>query len=184
MRCVRTYDGLGWVHYDIAYRRRAAKRKDLNWASIDTTLYNMWFTGKSRGPPTCTHCLEGHDTQSCPHGGNPLWQLLATVAHPAPSWQPQQLPVTQPHLPSSQLYQRQTGWIPARQPVSPPQAQVCGLFNAASGPRCSFHPCRFTHACSQCAGSHPRSQCSLSIGNGKRRQAFPSLPAIPKRARP
>ncbi len=66
----------------------------------------------------------------------------------------------QPPLPSSQLYQRQIGWNPARQPVSPQQAQVCGVFNAASGPRCSFHPCRYTHACSQCAGSRP---CPLSM---------------------
>ena len=41
----RTYAGQGWVTYDIAYRRRAANAKALEWGVIDFNLYNETFAG-------------------------------------------------------------------------------------------------------------------------------------------
>ena len=57
VRAHRNFEGLGWVVYDTAYRRQAAARKDLNWATIDTSLYNPLFTGRARATLRCTHCL-------------------------------------------------------------------------------------------------------------------------------
>ena len=41
----RNFEGLGGVLYNTAYHCQAAARKDLNWATIDTSLYNR--KGKS-----------------------------------------------------------------------------------------------------------------------------------------
>jgi len=37
--------------------------------------------------------------------------------------------------------------------------EVCRLYNARGGDRCSFTPCRYNHACSICMGRHPASTC-------------------------
>ena len=41
----RNFEGHGGVVYNNAYHCQAAARKDLNWATIDTSLYNR--KGKS-----------------------------------------------------------------------------------------------------------------------------------------
>ena len=37
-KCAKQYDGLGWVAYDMQYRRMAAQTK-LNWGVIDQSTY-------------------------------------------------------------------------------------------------------------------------------------------------
>ena len=37
--------------------------------------------------------------------------------------------------------------------------EVCCLFNARGGDRCSFTPCRYSHTCSICMGRHPAASC-------------------------
>ena len=44
-------------------------------------------------------------------------------------------------------------------PPTRSQGEICQLYNTRSGNRCHFNPCRFTHACSDCRGRHPVSQC-------------------------
>lgn len=43
--------------------------------------------------------------------------------------------------------------------IPPDRIELCMLFNDQRGDRCHFVPCKFTHLCSQCRGSHPRSRC-------------------------
>ena len=48
VKCAKRYDGLGWVAYDMQYRRMAAQTKSLYWGVIDQSAYAEWFTGSSK----------------------------------------------------------------------------------------------------------------------------------------
>ncbi len=65
---VRNYKSraLEWVAYDVAYRRKAAYLKRLDWAVIDHNLSATWFTGHGN-VLSCMHCLgEDHSAAACP----------------------------------------------------------------------------------------------------------------------
>ena len=47
----RTYAGHAWVTYDLAYRRRAANLKSLNWGVIDFNLYTETFACRGKAIP-------------------------------------------------------------------------------------------------------------------------------------
>lgn len=66
-----------------------------------------------------------------------------------------------PDIPSTSQYT-------ARLPTA---SKVCNLFNSRLGNMCRYNPCRYTHSCTECQGSHPRSSCHRS------------KPPPPKRAR-
>ena len=64
----RTYAGQGWVTYDIAYRRRAANTKSLEWGVIDFNLCNETFAGQAKAIPRCKFCSsELHSSDDCVH---------------------------------------------------------------------------------------------------------------------
>ena len=70
----RNFEGTAWVVYDRCYRRRAAARKSLEWAKIDTALYNEAFTGRARSVPRCQYCLSlDHADYECPASPLPAW---------------------------------------------------------------------------------------------------------------
>ena len=60
----RSFVGDGWVIYDSYYRRKAAVTKNLDWASIDFTLYNETFSGRAKALERCRHCLSEHHLSS------------------------------------------------------------------------------------------------------------------------
>ena len=45
IKASKNFEGTAWVLYDRCYRRRAAATKSLEWANIDSALYNEAFTG-------------------------------------------------------------------------------------------------------------------------------------------
>ena len=79
---VRSYKksrALEWVASDMAYRRKAAYTKSLNWAAVDLNFSAMWFSG-SGAPPSCMHCLsEMHQSSCCPRLGENIFAPLATT---------------------------------------------------------------------------------------------------------
>ena len=52
----RTYAGHAWVTYDLAYRRRAANLKSLDWGVIDFNLYTETFACRGKAIPRCKFC--------------------------------------------------------------------------------------------------------------------------------
>ena len=65
-RASRNFEGAAWASYDMAYRRQAANQHSLDWATIDTALYNEGFTRRARAIPHCRFCLvDSHESQDC-----------------------------------------------------------------------------------------------------------------------
>ena len=165
---IRSYKksrALEWVAYDMAYRRKAAYMKSLNWAVIDQNLSATWFSGAGR-PPSCMHCLsEAHTSNSCPHL---VENVLAPLATAGPQWA-----VTQWEGPKRGPPQTQQPWRPPMSQAYPPQATgpyrapqgfsdktLCGLFNSTEGQICHYgEACKFDHRCRLCGGPHPASSC-------------------------
>ena len=42
VRASRNFEGSAWASYDAAYRRQAANQKSLDWAAIDSTIYEAF----------------------------------------------------------------------------------------------------------------------------------------------
>lgn len=146
VRAHRNFEGLGWVVYDTAYRRQAAARKDLNWAIIDTSLYNTLFTGRARATLRCTHCLsQEHLPERCPLVNGPFSQMLQSAG--------------MPHTVQSTTTIGTYPTPPQQQNQNTPKPQICGLYNSNGGPRCTLRFCRFAHICSECFQDHPRMYC-------------------------
>ena len=57
--------GDGWLGYDRRFRMAAAGNPSINWAAIDTTLWNLAFSGKARSA-RCKHCFSlSHLSKDC-----------------------------------------------------------------------------------------------------------------------
>ena len=139
--------GLSWVAYDAAYRRKAACTKSLFWGSVDQYLYTVWFSNQALGP-ACISCFStDHNTDQCP----------ANTAIPFLG-QAQPIQTALPGSTAQQQPQPLMGVSPTPYHNSA-QQELCGLFNASGGSRCPYNPCKFVHACKLCQATHPASQC-------------------------
>ena len=139
LKASKNFEGTAWAIYDRCYRRQAAATKSLNWASIDSALYNEAFTGRARVIPRCRVCLsENHMEAECPDRSLPI-----------PG-----------HYSSANLslapYQSQYARQPARTGQSSFQ-EICQLFNKA---RCKAVWCRRRHTCNRCGLPHPEVVCT------------------------
>ena len=113
-------------NYYRQYRRDMFARKDPNWSTPNTRLYNEAFTGRAKIILHCPHCLsEDHVAASCPHSPNPL--LMGWVPDPCS------------HTPQGHYS------LAAPQGTSP-HREVCHNFNDN---RCRFAWCRFQHMCGE-----------------------------------
>ena len=57
--------GDGWLSYDRRFRLRAAVDPGMSWATIDTTLWNLAFSGKAKAT-RCKHCFSlSHPSADC-----------------------------------------------------------------------------------------------------------------------
>ena len=50
----RSFVGVGWVSYDICYRRKAVNRKS---GEVDFNLYDETFAKRAMAISRCSHCL-------------------------------------------------------------------------------------------------------------------------------
>jgi hypothetical protein len=136
VRASRNFEGAAWASYDAAYRRQAANKQSLDWATIDPTIYNEAFTGRARLVPRCCYCLaDTHEARECQY---------APREEPPPAKQ-----------------QRSNAWgAGPSQRQNPRAVELCELFNSPVGNRCTFKWCRFAHVCGRCKrGPHPASEC-------------------------
>ena len=119
-------------------------RKDLNWSTPNSRLYNEAFTGRAKVVPQCPHCLgDNHGGATCPHNPAPLvWGWLPDLRQLC-------VPVQQ------QLLGGHT------QPAA--DRQVSRNYNDN---RCRFSRCRFTRIAS--ARIRP---CSSHVESRHRRRA-------------
>ena len=156
--CQRSFEGMGWVLYDTAYRRRAAKQKDLNWSTIDSSL----FTDRAKTSAKCTHCLsEDHGANYCPMTNGPLTQLTRHISlniagtsskHSFFPYNAAVPPAKSGNFSGSGV--RFGSTVP----------QYCGLFNARSGPRCTYGTkCKYIHVCANFSQNHPRAFCKEGV---------------------
>ena len=159
IRCQKKFEGLSWVVYDSAYRRRAARQRDLNWAVIYSSLFNTLFTGRAKTSVKCSHCLsEDHTADEWPAANGPLAQLTRDISA-----------TTSPSYPAKHTMQPPNMIPPPKRVASPIQPKPCGLFNSNMGPRCTYgERCRYMHICSLCFKNHPKASCQrISMGNWK-----------------
>jgi len=141
IRVSREYSGLGWMHYDVLFRKQAALKGDTKWSVINPTIYARCFTGAPREAVNCELCLSTlHDAGECP-------QLVTKeVSMETRLWN-----VEEAVQSFTQLHNAQ----PVR-----PLGEVCRKQNNQG---CSYPYCRHTHVCSACGGPHPEPQCRRSI---------------------
>ena len=160
VRCHHRFEGLSWVFYDTAYRRRAAKQKDLNWSVIDSSLFNSIFTGKAKATTRCIHCLsEEHTTEHCPSAYGPLLQLTRDASV---------------NLAAS-LYSKPTPSYQATLPLQ--KFAACSTPNA--GPRCTYGKnCKFSHTCKLCGRFHPKANCPIWTSPHSLTSHSASMPSI------
>lgn len=134
VRAQRSFLGEGWVTYDTCYRRQAAVTRALDWGQVDFTLYNETFTGRAKAISRCKFCSsEHHSSNEC------MFAPETPKQSPAPK----------------QGYSR----YDRHESSHPSSSFACHLYNSRNGNRCRFSPCKFTHSCAECQGSHPASQC-------------------------
>ena len=119
--------GEGWIGYDRRFRQIAATKPNVVWAQIDTTLWNIAFSGKAISA-RCKFCFS----------------LFHTSAEG--SWAPQQ-----GSLPSGYQYLQQTPTQPFQYSRPLRRRRICMLYNNEPAPGCSFPDCRFDHICCLCA---------------------------------
>lgn len=154
IKASKNFEGTAWVIYDRCYRRRAAATRSLNWANIDSALYNESFTGRARTIARCRVCLsENHTEAECPDKSSPIPPGGGLHSNAGYSQAPYQ------------SYTRQT----ARVGQSSTQ-DICQLFNRA---RCKAVWCRRRHICNRCGLPHPEILCSANTKEGYRSRSPP-----------
>ena len=139
------YDGDGWMGYDRRFRLSAAANSTKSWASLDTTLWNLAFTGYAR-VARCKHCFcLTHASSECE------WATDASET------------VTSPPHPSTYF-----SALPARQ-----YRRICRKWNNTPG-RCPVPGCTYEHVCLNCAydttisnKSHKAIQCPKRRQQGR-----------------
>lgn len=149
VRAARNYEGDRWVAYDRQFRREALTRKDLDWSVMNHRLYNEAFTGWARSIARCTICLQDdHKADQCPR--NPNHSLLGWLQEAA------MIPSSRPR-PTSSFAAR------TAQPYNTHNREVCKRYNRGRCP--DQGRCRYRHACLDCQGDHPYSQCPKLDGS-------------------
>ena len=119
--------GEGWIGYDRRFREIAATKPNVVWAQIDTTLWNIAFSGKATSA-RCKFCFSlFHTSAEC-------------------SWAPQQ-----GSPPSGYQHLQQTPTQPSQYSRPLRRRRICMLYNNEPAPGCSFPDCRFDHICCLCA---------------------------------
>ena len=132
------YEGAAWVAYDAAFRRQAAATGQQDWSKINTSLYTICFTGKTRRSQRCDSCLSAaHKTAECYALG-------------------EEDPDASIRAMESVLLALTQGGVPARRTRS---ADVCRLYNER---RCNLKNCKYRHACRWCRGGHAGCDCRSS----------------------
>ena len=130
------YAGDGWMGYDRRFRQIAATKPYVTWAQIDTTLWNLAFSGKARSV-RCKFCFSiTHTSTEC-------------------QWSPDQ---------GSDPFGTQSQHQVSTQPVTSyplRRRRICMLCNNESTPGCSFPNCKFEHICCLCADD----PCTIEKGH-------------------
>ena len=127
----RTYAGHAWVTYDLAYRRRAANLKSLDWGAIDFNLYTETFACRGKAIPRCKFCSSDlHTSDECEH----TYNLNQSSSQSTRQFPPKGIEQATP---------------------------ICFKFNSDNQNKCRLKWCRYAHICSDCQGRHPRSSCPL-----------------------
>lgn len=118
IKCHKRFDGMGWLSYDRAFRRKAATLKNLNWAQTDSTLFSLAFTGRAKQMHSCDLCFStNHPTSRCPDAFQlPTWGMPPPLS--VANFNQQPLIPPNPH---GNLYRK--------------SANICGLFNSRKGPQ-------------------------------------------------
>ena len=75
------YAGDGWLGYDRRFRMAVAGNPAINWAAIDTILWNLAFSGMARSS-RCKHCFSlSHLSKDCEWGPEPASMPPTGVNH-------------------------------------------------------------------------------------------------------
>lgn len=80
VRTSHNFEGTAWASYDAAYRRQAANRKLLDWATIDPTIYEA-FTGRTKLLPRCRYCSTPQGTANTHRETSPRQQSSYAPRH-------------------------------------------------------------------------------------------------------
>ena len=154
IKASKNFEGTAWVPYDRCYHHQAAAVKTLEWANIDSALYNEAFTGRARSILRCQVCLrDNHTEPECPD--RPLLTAGPSYGGPGSSarWTPP-------------AYVGQSRY--AQQPTRagrPGSQEVCQLFNRV---RCKAVWCKRRHVCNRCGLPHPEVVCTMQARQGDR----------------
>ena len=133
IQAAQQYQGDCWLRYDRRFRQMVEAKPSTSWAVIDTTIWNLAFSGRAN-PSRCRHCSSfSHLSSECEFTD-------ATQPYPA-SRRP--------------LFPRST--IPSRSILTGSRSSrpLCFNWNESLTPGCSHPNCTYEHICYWCA-SNPR----------------------------
>ena len=141
IRVSQDYDGLGWVWYDLAFRRQAALSGNKKWSVVNSTLFMMKLSGRAAGAKQCELCFAtSHNERECAQSGNPdpdLNERLRSL---------ETVMITMVKSPPGLDNGR----------AMRPSGEACRKWNPSG---CIFPRCRHLHVCSGCGGNHPVVRC-------------------------
>ena len=119
------YEGDSWLGYDRRFRQSVAACPDADWAKIDTTLWNMAFTGQAKAK-RCKFCFSlTHTSQECDWAPSTTLQSTQPIPAPVP--------------------------IPLKSGIKQKSVQVCYAWNHSQETNCMFPSCKYMHICLYCA---------------------------------
>ena len=115
LRAAHNYEG------GSQYRRAMLARRDLNWSTTNTSLYNEAFTGRAKAIPRCVHCLsDDHSEASRPHNPHPPPPRLGLIPSAAP-------PHVVPAAATKPAHKPTTSFAVGR--YCYPRSEICRNFN-------------------------------------------------------
>ncbi len=72
----KSFNGDGWVTYDLCYRCKAAAMGSLDWSQVHFTIYNETFAGRAKAIMRCKYCnSELHQSADCTYAPETLQQF-------------------------------------------------------------------------------------------------------------
>ena len=77
------YQGNCWLAYDRRFRQQASSQPNCKWSNIDSTIWNLAFTGQARAN-RCRHCFSlFHLSKDCDFTSSPT-SSLPNLSHQMP----------------------------------------------------------------------------------------------------
>ena len=153
IKASQRYAGLAWVNYDTLYRCQTAAKECRVWSQMNTSLFNLCFTGQLKDIERCHQCgTVGHNSSDCPQRNEGEENIPARLLHSLETL-------------AAALTSR-SGHFNSQKGEEFGRRKNTGICNKYNEQNCHYTWCRYRHVCLLCGGNHPKTLCVQSKGKG------------------